>query len=87
VVSSKPTPQLRCQPRMRVRMYRSFSLSATVFSTTVLSQELAEEVGSLTNRHAREGGHPEAFDFPGFRVAPPLPRGLPGMTIGLSNNF
>ena len=33
MVSSKPTPQLLRQPRMRLRMYRSFSLSATVFST------------------------------------------------------
>jgi len=43
------------------------------------------------------GGNPEAFDFPGFRVAPrfslrlirPLAdsRGLPGMTIELCNEL
>jgi hypothetical protein len=33
-------------------------------------------------RHAREKGHPEAFDFPGFRVALAI-ASLPGMTSEL----
>jgi hypothetical protein len=35
-----------------------------------------------SRRHARESGHPEAFNFPGFRVALAT-ASLPGMTIQL----
>jgi len=39
-----------------------------------------------SNRHAGESGHPEAFDFPGFRVALAI-ASLPGMTIELCNDL
>jgi hypothetical protein len=38
------------------------------------------------NRHARESRHPEAFGFPGFRVAPAI-ASLPAMTIPLCDEF
>jgi hypothetical protein len=50
------------------------------FDSSVVSQKFAKEVGGLPTRHARESGHPDAFDFPGFRVAPAI-AGSPGMTI------
>ena len=38
------------------------------------------------SRHARESGHPDAIDFPGFRVALAI-ASLPGMTFELSNEL
>jgi len=53
-------------------------------STSVTSQKFAEKVSSLPQRHARESGHPEVFDFPGFRLSRAAARSA-GMTSELGN--
>ena len=41
---------------------------------------------ALLDGSVRESGHPEAFDYPGFRVALAI-ASLPGMTIELCNEL
>ena len=45
-----------------------------------------KEFDGLSRRHARKSGHPETFDFPGFRVALAI-ASLPGMTIELCSEL
>jgi hypothetical protein len=48
----------------------------------VLTQKLVKEFDGLPAVMPAKSGHPEAFDFPGFRVALAT-ASLPGMTIEL----
>jgi hypothetical protein len=52
---------------------------------SVLELKFAKEARFL-DRHARESGHPEVFEIPGFRVALAI-ASLPGMTLKLFNGF
>jgi hypothetical protein len=52
----------------------------------VLSQKFANIVGGLPTVMPRESGHPEAFDYPGFRVALAI-ASLPGMAPNYATDF
>jgi hypothetical protein len=41
---------------------------------------------AFPGRHARESGHPEVFEIPGFRVALAI-ASLPGMTLELGSEL
>jgi hypothetical protein len=45
-----------------------------------------KEFGDHHYRHARESGHPEVFEIPGFRLALAI-ASLAGMTSELFNGF
>jgi hypothetical protein len=45
-----------------------------------------KEFGDHHYRHARESGHPEIFEFPGFRLALAIASSA-GMTSELFNGF
>jgi len=45
----------------------------------VLELLFAQKLRARPDRHTRESGYPEVFDFPGFRVALAI-ASLPGMT-------
>lgn len=53
--------------------------------TWCVSSILQSKFGA-PRRHTRESGHPEVFDFPGFRVALVI-ASLPRMTVELFNGF
>jgi hypothetical protein len=52
---------------------------------SVLELKFAKEARFL-DRHARESGHPEVFEIPGFPVVLAI-ASLPGITLKLFNGF
>jgi hypothetical protein len=52
----------------------------------VLSRKPAKGFLDRLYRHARESGHPEGFEIPGFRLALAV-ASLAGMTVELFNGF
>jgi hypothetical protein len=79
----------------RIPFMLRFSKPETAFFSNLLVSWNQSSFTKSRVRHSRESGNPEAFEFPGFRVAlqpkadPPLAEApsLPGMTVELCNEL